>query len=508
MDSIRNNTFNNSKSTTSNSKLNSNIGSTNIDKPKVLSTNKKSAKKRQYTTSPEEAFSCIIVNTIEELNNYLSTIKDYNNIIENEGLNKIDYLIEKSFNIKYYNNFVPENQDYNDFKIKGYEQLKVFIFLTPITWFPLFKISYKSKQEDSDDIQELLLNTFNNNYLNTNEELFKTELNKDLFDSQSILSECQQINSEKISDEVNLKVYLFKCPEEKNNHYFHVNLQGIIPLFIQAASEIPLQYNHWFYYLLIKETRSLKNNTSNKNEDNNIINKYSLVGFSSLARFHMSINTYRSMISQFFIYPEFQRNNYGFKLLYSIKINEALSEKCIDISTEDPADEYIYLRDAVLFKLFILYYKEKLQIKNINIGNIKTIDDYNALSLTEEDIKIIKTKHKISKNLIRRLEIITKNILINSNKELESIFYENLYDHLMTINKELFIDLNSDRNPVIIFEDDKTSKMIKSKDSLQEKSLTSNINIVSNLQKYSDEFNSDIDIIRQRCNKILNELTS
>ena len=66
------------------------------------------------------------------------------------------------------------------------------------------------------------------------------------------------------------------------------------------------------------------------------------------------------MISQFMILPSYQRKGLGFLFLSTIYKNEVKIPECQDISTEDPAVEFIYLRDVVLFSELLPFFKSRV----------------------------------------------------------------------------------------------------------------------------------------------------
>lgn len=79
-----------------------------------------------------------------------------------------------------------------------------------------------------------------------------------------------------------------------------VFLQLLLPYFIEAANVINIEEYFWHYFTIFEK---------NENEH------YKLVGFCTLNHFHMDINRYRSMISQFIILNPYQRKGLGLKLL-------------------------------------------------------------------------------------------------------------------------------------------------------------------------------------------------
>ena len=56
--------------------------------------------------------------------------------------------------------------------IEGYKNLKIHLFLSPVYWNPLFKISYSSKDPKVKTVEEYFQNFFGG-YFNTDQSLFE-----------------------------------------------------------------------------------------------------------------------------------------------------------------------------------------------------------------------------------------------------------------------------------------------------------------------------------------------
>lgn len=85
---------------------------------------------------------------------------------------------------------------------------------------------------------------------------------------------------------------------------FNIFLQLILPYFIEGANVIDIEEYFWHYFILYEKT---------------LEDKWNLIGFCTLNHFHLDINKYRSMISQFFILNPYQRKGFGLKSLEVIK---------------------------------------------------------------------------------------------------------------------------------------------------------------------------------------------
>jgi histone acetyltransferase 1 len=388
--------------------------------------------------------------------------------------------IEKNtdtFQPKFTNQIINQEES-----VKGYTGLEILLALSPCTLSPYFKINFKYKKSDSDDIEKLFRN-FLGDYFNQNKEEFLRNLKSDLeiLNLNSIYEKAKLVKQEETNN-FSINTYLLYMPVENLKLNLHVNLQRFATFFIDGASEIPISHGHWYYYLILQEP---------KVNQKGIVK---LLGFSSLARFSMSIKTYRSMISQFLIIPSFQRSGYGFKLLDNIYNNEAAQDSCVDISTEDPGDDYIYLRDAVLFKNTVNYFKSKVK----NITSISKVEDYDKLTLEEIEIEDLSKKWKLSSQLVRRYEILVKYIVASDKINLEDFLFQDVNAYLVNINKEVFTPKKGEIPSFIFFEDDEEfdSNAILNEDQDMEK-------LAEDLQKFSDQLFDDFHKIKVKCLKLI-----
>ena len=373
-----------------------------------------------------------------------------------------DYIVNKNLS----NTFNPTytNQIFEDEKIKGFVELQILVALSPVTWSPYFYISYSHKFQQSDNIEKLLSEFLGNEYYCKCRETFLNILNEEINFKKEFFG-----NLEKIQLNENT-IFTPILTREK----FHINFQRLVTFFINGASEIPLVYNHWNYYILFEDSKT--------------------VGFCSVARFHMSLNTYRSMISQFFIFPCFQRKGYGFNLLDTVYKAEKNLSECVDISTEDPGEEYIFLRDVVLLKNCIYYFKEKyLHFKKKNLTLLSCEDDFDILTLTDEEcLKLIK-KWKLTFQLIKRIEIFVKFCLSNDTQN--DLLFQDINMFLVTINKDVFTQ-QKDTTSFIFYDED---ELIKSEE------INDFEKMAEELQKYSDHLYKDFSKIKVRGLKIILE---
>lgn len=419
--------------------------------------------------------------------------------------------IENVFNPKF------SNQIFEDEIIFGYIEPKILVALTPLTWNACFKITYKYKYSEADDIEKKLKEFLGDKYYSNSIDDFLINLNKDnnLLSLDGYFSNFNVLENKDVSkfnnNNIKFQYGIWKVLDEDKNNKFHINLERLITFFINGASEIPLEFNHWFYYLLFQfEYQEIDINGEKEMTVKNI----KLVGFSTVARFHWESDCYRSMISQFFIYPEYQRSGHGQNLLSLVIVNESIKNECKDVSTEDPSEDYIYLRDVVLLKLFCPYFVEKYHSikkkisdksssKEINrLSKISSIDDFDILTLTEDELSRLSLKNKISQELIKRIEILFKYTVTFGKTIFEQVLFDDANSYLVYVNKENFYTKLNKKISFIYFEDDE--EFDEQKILNDEKNEMNLDNLANDLDKYSAQLIDDFAKIHSKCNKLLN----
>lgn len=426
----------------------------NLHKEKKL----KFSKAEPTKTKANDAIFISIINTADEFKNIL---------------NHINIDSHLCFNPKFTNQIFGDDE-----MIIGYKDIKINIYLTPIEWNPLFQITYSKKEDNCEkDIETYLIEFFGEYYHNDIEKFENQLKNEEELMRNGIFNNEFHMIDENIQE--NKKIFLFTVYERHRKNKIHTNLQSLITFFIDGASEIPLQYNSWNYYLIYSNNQ--------------------LIGFSTLARFHMSIYIYRAMLSQFFIYPAFQRKGNGECLLSAIYNQELKNNKCIDFSIEDPAQEFISLRDVVLYKELLPYFKNRID----NKVKINSIEEYLRIKINDDELFSVCKTLKLSKILIKRYELLFKYIISSGNKELEEELFKDINEYLVMLNKDAFISPNEGRHPIIDINDKFNDAAINAEEILKQEVNPTEEDMIQRLQESLDEFMKDFIDIKIKCSKYL-----
>ena len=388
----------------------------------------------------------------EDKKDTTSKTKDENQIITEA--NAINDACQINANKIIYFKIVKDETEFNDFQnmnlensfqptytyelftneiIHGYKGLKILISLTPKTFYAHINIQYSEKMSVNDDVENILAEHFKERFTR----------NKDTFISK-LKEEIEKTPKGKlIYSENNRSIYNIDIlgDDYTDENY---SIQALCTFFIDAASFIPVETNFWGYFLIVENTDNNKN--------------WKTLGICSYKNFHIELNKYFTMLSQFMIFPPYQRKGIGTFLLehiYKYLFNE--DKECLEIMTEDPSIEFILMRDYTICKIIT---NEKLIDELINLIKERVIESkevFDKFKLEKEDIKNISKKVKLQENLISRaVEIIKYGLVINS-KELLKLFEKEKKDNMTKMFEENSIEnakMKRVRGPFLFFHND------------------------------------------------------
>ena len=352
---------------------------------------------------------------------------------------------EKEFNdfqnMNFENSFQP-TYTYELFAnelIHGYKGLKILISLTPKTFFAHINITYSQKLKISDNLEEIFANHYKDRYT-TDKNIFLSQLLKE---DDIICPKGSLIYEEGLRKIYNIDIL--------NNDFTaeSYSLQALCTFFIDAASFIPVETNFWGYFLI---TEIYDEKDKNK--------KWRTLGFCSYKNFHIELEKYYTMLSQFLVIPTYQRKGVGTFLLehiYKYLFNE--DKGCLEITTEDPDIEFILMRDYTICKLIA---NEKcidnlLRLVPVGVKIIEKKEIYEKFNLNKSEIDSICKKLKLQENLISRAFEIIKYGLVANTKELLALFEKDKKSNMKKMMDESSLEnikLKRLRGPFIFFHDE------------------------------------------------------
>ena len=318
--------------------------------------------------------------------------------------------------------------------IHGYRGLKILISLTPKTFYIHLKIKFSQKLAINDNIEEIFSKHFKDRYT-TDKNIFIEELKKE--------KDIKCPKGKLLYSENNREIYNIDILKDEflvENY----SIQILCSFFIDAASFIPVETNFWGYFLIIEKK-------SNSND-------WHTLGFCSYKNFHIQLDKYYTMLSQFLVLPPYQRKGIGSCLLENIyKFLYQEDKSCLEVTTEDPDIEFILMRDYTICKIIM---KEKFIDNLLKLFSGKTIenkDTYDKFNLEKKNIDEICKKIKLQENLITRAFEIIKYGLVANSKDTLALFEKDKKDSMVKmLSDSSFENINKKRyrGPFIFFHDE------------------------------------------------------
>ncbi|XP_077993239.1 histone acetyltransferase type B catalytic subunit-like [Glandiceps talaboti] len=173
---------------------------------------------------------------------------------------------------------------------------------------------------------------------------------------------------------------------------YHERLQTFLWWFIDAVSYIDVDDDRWQFYLLFE--KYIVDGTS----------QYSIAGYCTVYKYYAYPNKTRPRVSQMLILPPYQRQGLGAQLLETIYIDYRQDLEVLDITVEDPSDDFIRLRDFVDCKACL--HLSSFAPEHLNQG------------FSDEMVTEAQEKLKINKKQARRIyEILRLRVTDESNAE-------------------------------------------------------------------------------------------
>jgi len=240
--------------------------------------------------------------------------------------------------------FKPEmcHQIYGDNEnIFGFKGLEVNLFMTAGSLQTYLGHTFKEKVDPSktdgvtaDDVISPLVKILAPGSFTDSKETFLSQLNSDQEQNFRPMGELVDTIS------VGGKTYeVFRCLESTPRfREYHERLQAWIMFYIDAASFIDIDDDNWRIFLMFEKTGGPGNS------------KYSIVGYLTVYQYYAygrETNMRRPRISQMLILPPHQRQGLGSQLLETVYKNYRGDSTVIDITVEDPSDNFVRLRDFV-----------------------------------------------------------------------------------------------------------------------------------------------------------------
>ncbi|RWS08737.1 histone acetyltransferase type B catalytic subunit-like protein [Dinothrombium tinctorium] len=316
------------------------------------------------------------------------------------------------------NTFAPEfcHQVFGDSEsVFGYRDLKIRLFYTACRLIRYVNVSYtetidvnRSEGVEPDDviaiIKEKVGGTFISNLdtfaaaleQESNFTPFGDLLNVFTVDDKQVMKDGNEATVKRIFE-------IYKAdPSDKGFLNYHEQMQTFLLWFIDAASYIDVDDDKWDFFVIYE--KNVANGIPNGKDHSNSYPVYHFVGYMTVYRYYAYPENTRPRISQVLVLPPFQKKGIGVKLLETAYNHYRAQKSVVDITVEDPSDNFVRLRDFVDAK------------------NCMKLNSYQpemlARGWSEEMGTEAREKLKISKRQARRIyEILKLRMVDKSNPE-------------------------------------------------------------------------------------------
>lgn len=236
--------------------------------------------------------------------------------------------------------------------ILGYRDLRINIYYTSSTLKRLVTVSYSEKIDaatsdgiEPDPILPVLSEKVPGEITSNLDEFSRILSSESTFHPIGEKTNQTIITSPNGGPERTFEVY--KCDiNEKGFLEYHSRIETWLLWFIDGASYIDTDDDRWDFHVVYEKTTSLgANGHSNGSSGDHV--RYHFVGYCTVYRYFAYPDQIRPRISQFLILPPFQRQGLGVFLLQSIYNYYLQQPNILDMTVEDPADNFVRLRDYV-----------------------------------------------------------------------------------------------------------------------------------------------------------------
>ncbi|CAD8131010.1 unnamed protein product [Paramecium sonneborni] len=249
-------------------------------------------------------------------------------------------------------------------EIYGYKDLKITIHVTALGLKPYIQISYSEQTEDADDLNESFNKVYEAGYLTNEDQFIKT-----LEEEQN-----QEPLGDLIEQYEDFKIY--KCQTATTNGFiqFKPFLQAFLLVLIDGV-QYPGDENEWVY-LILYENRQF-------------------IGLTTVCELNIAWDKQRYRLSQMLFLPQYQRKGHGSRMLRTVYKLELEDQKCLQITLEDPSEDFQVMRDITDSKILYEHFKDI--IPNQVINSVQDIVDIPKDKLFE-----IMKKNKLHAYQIKR----------------------------------------------------------------------------------------------------------
>lgn len=279
----------------------------------------------------------------EEINFGSSALAEYvtdaNEVLEFKLVRKAEDMSDPSLVFK------PEmcHQIYGDNEnVFGYRGLKICLYMSAATLRSYVTYSFTDKVDPlktdgvtADDVISPLVKILAPDSFTDSKEQFLKEVASE--EETGFRPMGELVHSFTSTEGKQYEVY--KCRESTSGFRdYHERLQAWVMFYIDAASYIDMDDDSWRIFLMFEKYGGVGEH------------HYAIAGYLTVYQYYAygrEVNMKRPRISQMLVLPNYQRQGLGVTLLDTVYKSYRGDDKVVDITVEDPSDNFVRLRDFV-----------------------------------------------------------------------------------------------------------------------------------------------------------------
>ncbi|KAJ8750861.1 hypothetical protein K2173_016042 [Erythroxylum novogranatense] len=235
-----------------------------------------------------------------------------------------------------------------DGKIYGYQELKINIWVSLISFHAYPDITFKSMSDGGKGITDLksaLQKIFAETLVESKDEFLKTfltethiirslVLNGEMLPPKSLYGQVHNSNGHLDATNSDLEVVRMVIDSAAAGHLYS-RLVPLVLLLIDGSNPIDVTDPGWDLYVLVQKK-------NNQQEDI----QRTLLGFAAVYRFYHYPDSIRLRLGQILVLPPYQHKGYG-RHLIEVLNNIAIHEVVYELTVEEPLDYFQHVRTCV-----------------------------------------------------------------------------------------------------------------------------------------------------------------
>uniref|UniRef100_A0A2P2JTP9 histone acetyltransferase n=3 Tax=Rhizophora mucronata TaxID=61149 RepID=A0A2P2JTP9_RHIMU len=238
--------------------------------------------------------------------------------------------------------------DEEDGKIYGYQELKITIWVSIISFHAYADITFQSQSDGGKgmtDLKSALQRIFAETLLENKDDFLQTFsaescyirsiiANGEILQHKSSNGQIGGSNGHLVATTSDLELVRLVLGSEAAGHLYS-RLVPLVLLLVDGSNPIDVTDPKWELYVLIQK----KNDKQGDIQDR-------LLGFAAIYRFYHYPDCTRLRLGQVLVLPPYQHSGYG-RHLVEVLSNVAISEDVFDLTVEEPLDHFQHIRTCV-----------------------------------------------------------------------------------------------------------------------------------------------------------------